>query len=109
MRRLAIVVVLLAGCRTRAVTTHYAGAPVAACAAGRPYQAPAINSPTQPFIPLVAAAPPPAAHEPEPVEGPPPGNVDAAADPDADSTAKKTKKKPAKKAKKKKADKKEAP
>lgn len=108
MRRLAIAVVLLAGCRTRAVTTHYAGAPVAACAAGRPYQAPPINSPTQPFIPLVAAAPPPPPREPEEV-GPAPGNVDAAADPDADSTAKKTKKKPAKKAKKKKADKKEAP
>ena len=109
MRRLAIVVVLLAGCRTRAVTTHYAGAPVAAGAAGRPYQAPAIKSPTQPFIPRVAAAPPaPPPREPEEV-GPAPGNVDAAADPDADSTAKKTKKKPAKKAKTKKADKKEAP
>jgi outer membrane biosynthesis protein TonB len=110
MTRVALILLALGACRTRAVTTHYAGAPIAACAAGRAYAAPAPNAPTQEFIPLVAA------RAPDPTTVPvaePPDTVDAAADPDDEANVdKKAKPKKAKKAKTKKvkkADKKESP
>jgi len=103
VRATLFALIVLAGCRTRAVTTHYAGAPVGACQAGRAYQAPAMGSPTQPFVPLVASAPATTTTKASTDE------VEPATDETADKTdniekpAAKAKKKPAKKSKKKEA------
>src|SRR5512140_1940504 len=103
MMRTAIVIglVALGACRTRATTARYAGSPVGACEAGRAYQAPPINAPTQPFIPLVATSSPAA---PEPAAAPPADEPSAEAETsaDADRPSKPGKKKPAKKPAKKK-------
>ena len=42
-------------CRGGATTVRYAGPPVAQCLAGRAYQPPAVDAPTQPFVPLARA------------------------------------------------------
>lgn len=70
MRTLAILGLLLgaAGCRGGATRVAYVGPPIGICAAGRIYPVPGLDAPTQPFVPLVAAAP---VAEPEPVAEPP--------------------------------------
>jgi hypothetical protein len=79
--RLVLVCVLAAAaCRSAGTTVRYVGPAIGQCAAGRAYQPPPLGAPTQEFIPIAEAAPPPApAAAPEPPA--------AAAEPEADAEA----------------------